>query len=302
MKKQLLVGLLCMPVGLLAGEARPTPVDTTRMQVNGKHIEVIESDDRLKVKVYETDEEGQRIDDELIFEGHYADGKSYENRKQLRSIYIPIPTWNRAFEPHFAGFGLGFANFADARLHLNEIDGVSLRSSKSFEINLNLLEKSFLISRTNLAVVTGAGMRWSRYRLSENKHFKEVGGVTSLHDAPEGITYTSSRLGVTSITLPLLLEWQNRKGSDTRFFVSAGVVGVIKTASSSRVVYVDAAGKKQKNKIDSGMTIRPLTFDFLLQAGYDCIGVYTKYSPMGLFEGGKGPNLHPVSIGLQFHF
>lgn len=51
----------------------------------------------------------------------------------------------------------------------------------------------------------------------------------------------------------------------------------------------------------SGMNIRPVTMDFLFQAGWDWIGLYAKYSPIDLFENGKGPKVHPVSIGLQLH-
>ena len=47
------------------------------------------------------------------------------------------------------------------------------------------------------------------------------------------------------------------------------------------------------------MNIRPVTMDFLFQAGWDWIGLYAKYSPIDLFENGKGPKVHPVSIGLK---
>lgn len=143
-------------------------------------------------------------------------------------------------------------------------------------------------------------MRWSRYRIDSNEYFKEIDGVTALRPAPEGVTLKASKLNITSLTIPLLLEWQPKKRS-SEFFLSAGVVGVIKTCSSSKIVYNDASGKKHKEKMDSGMNIRPVTMDFLFQAGWDWIGLYAKYSPIDLFENGKGPKVHPVSIGLQLH-
>ena len=254
----------------------------------------------VKVRVYEVDEDGDSVDDELIFEGHYRDGQSYERRKHVKSINIPVPTWDKDFNPHWAGFGMGFANFADGSLHVNDVDGVSLRSGNSLEYNLNVLEKAFPFSRYRWAVVIGAGMRWSRYRIDTNEYFKEIDGVTALRPAPEGVTLKASKLNITSLTIPLLLEWQPKKRS-SEFFLSAGVVGVIKTCSSSKIVYNDASGKKHKEKMDSGMNIRPVTMDFLFQAGWDWIGLYAKYSPIDLFENGKGPKVHPVSIGLQLH-
>ena len=120
----------------------------------------------------------------MIFEGGYGTDESYERRKHIKSINIPIPSWDKDFDPHWAGFGMGFANFSGSD-GINDVDGVSLRSGNSLEYNLNFMEFSFPFSRYRWAVVTGAGMRWSRYRLDMNAHFQEVDGVTQLVPAPE---------------------------------------------------------------------------------------------------------------------
>ena len=303
MKRILLVLMACFPViGLMAAEVEPLAGDTI-ITLERKRIEVKDNGDRMKVRVYEVDEDGDSVDDELIFEGHYRDGQSYERRKHVKSINIPVPTWDKDFNPHWAGFGMGFANFADGSLHVNDVDGVSLRSGNSLEYNLNFMEVSFPFSRHRWAVVTGAGMRWSRYRLDMNAHFQEVDGVTQLVPAPEGIVYNASKLNITSLTIPVLLEWQSPKHrrKSPRFFVSGGVVGVIKTISSSKIVYHDADDEKRKKKMDRGMNLRPVTMDFLFQAGVGCIGFYANFSPFGLFEKDKGPKVHPVSLGLQLH-
>lgn len=290
--------LLCVA---LSAKGMVAPTDTT-IQINNKRVEIREVEDKMKVRVYELDERGDNVDDELVFEGHYKDGKSYEKRRHNRSINIPLPTWDKDFDAHWAGFGMGFANFADGSFNINDIDGVSLRSENSLEYNFNFLEKSFPFSKYNWAVVTGMGLRWSRYRLNTNNYFVEnEKGITVLQPAPEGITYSKSKLNITSLTIPVLLEWQSRKIKGDRFFFSGGVVGVIKTISSSKVEFRDENSKKRKEKMDRGMNIRPVTMDFLLQGGYDWIGFYIKYSPMGLFEGGKGPKIQPVSIGLHLH-
>ena len=129
------------------------------------------------------------------------------------------------------------------------------------------MEFSFPFSRHRWAVVTGAGMRWSRYRLDMNAHFQEVDGVTQLVPAPEGIVYNASKLNITSLTIPVLLEWQSPKHrrKAPRFFISGGVVGVVKTISSSKIVYHDADGEKRKKKMDRGMNLRPVTMDFFFR-------------------------------------
>ena len=139
MKRILLVLMACFPViGLMAAEVEPLAGDTI-ITLERKRIEVKDNGDRMKVRVYEVDEDGDSVDDELIFEGHYRDGQSYERRKHVKSINIPVPTWDKDFNPHWAGFGMGFANFADGSLHVNDVDGVSLRSGNSLEYNLSLI-------------------------------------------------------------------------------------------------------------------------------------------------------------------
>lgn len=298
MKRFLLIMATCLPLfGLMAAEVELMPTDTV-IKLQNKSIELSDNGDRMKVKVFEWTEEGDSIESEQVFEGHYRGGQSYERRKHIKSLNIPLPTWDKDFDPHWAGFGMGFANFTG-----DDADNLSLRSGNSLEYNLNVMEFSFPFSRYRWAVVTGAGMRWSRYRLDMNAYLKEVDGMTTLVDAPDGTTYSASKLNITSVTIPLLLEWQSRKHrrKSPRFFVSGGVEAVIKTISSSKVVYRDANGNRHKERMDRGMTLRPVTMDFLLQAGVGCISVYAKYSPMSLFEHDKGPNVQPVSLGLQLH-
>lgn len=300
MKKVLLMVMALFSLTQLAAGITSMAGDTTIL-LDGKRVEIKETADRLKVKVYEVTAEGDSIESEKIFEGIYKNGKSYESRRHMKSITIPVPSWNKDYDPHWAGFGMGFANFSDASFNFNDVDGVALNSGKSLDYNLNLFETAYPFSSYGWAVVTGAGMRWTRYSLDNNEYFMEKDGITSLFPAPEGITYKSSKLSTTHITIPLLVEWQNPRRK-TQLFFSAGLVGSIKTWSSSKVVYRDSNGDKHKQKLDSGMNIRPFTIDVLVQGGINCIGVYARYSPMTMFEKGKGPELHPVSIGLQFHF
>lgn len=302
MKKLLLLFAVCFPMGLLALEPVTFAPDTT-IRIDGKRIDIVDGEERLKVRVYEKNQNGDFEEDELVFEGHYKDGRSYEKRKYGKSITIPLPSWNNGFDPHWAGVGLGFANFADGDLHVNDVDGVYLNSGKSWELNINFFEHHFRLSRRyGWAVVTGAGIRWDRYRLDGNECFAKEDGRTILRPAPEGIRYSASRLKTTSLTIPLLIEWQNLKRKDSDFFVSAGIVMVVKTASSSKIVYRDENGKKRKDKVGEGLYIRPVNMDLLFQMGYDWIGLFAKYSPFEMFEKDRGPAIHPVSLGLQLHF
>lgn len=294
----LLIISFIVAYGTLA--AKSVNTDTTKVfNSENKRIVVTENDrnDRIDVQVYELNDDQDSVLYEKIFEGHYRDGKSSEKRKYMATINIPKPGWNKhSFDPHWAGFGIGFADFSNG----GDSDDIPLRASKSLEYNLNVFERAIPISRHyRWAVVTGAGIRWTRYRIKGDRHFEEIDDYTYLVEAPENRNYKKSKLGITSITIPLLLEWQNPKGN---LFFSGGAVGVIKTWSSSKIEYTEGnSGKKHKEKVDGGMTLRPVTMDLLLQAGTRHWGAYLKYSPISLFEHKKGPELYPVSIGIMWH-
>lgn len=294
MKRLLLIMAICFPaLGLLAAEVEPILTDTI-ITLEKKRIEVKDNGDRMKVRIYELTEEGDSINDEMVFEGHYRDGQSYERRKHIRMLNIPVPTWDRDFSAHWAGLGLGFNSFTG--------DNLVLRKGNSWELNLNFMEFSLPFSRYNWAVVTGAGLRWNRYRLNTDAYLMEVDGITQLVPVPEEMDFKKSQLNITSITIPVLVEWQTRKVRHRpRFFVSAGVVGVIKTMSSSKVTYLNERRKSKTKKMDGGMNLRPVTMDLLLQAGTGCMGLYFKYSPIRAFENDKGPKINPVSFGIQIH-
>jgi len=278
--------------GLAAGD--------TVINVGKMSLIFMEHDGLVNVKLCSRTDDGECIGKVLIFEGRYRNGQSYESRRYVKSLIRKITNRDKGFDPHWGGFGMGFANFMGSS-GINDVDGVSLKSGNSLEYNLNFLEHSWTFSRYHWAVISGFGLRWDRYRLDMNKYFQEVNGVTVLVPAPEGIVYKKSKLNTTSLVIPLLLEWQSSSCHGSCLFVSAGMEGVVKTASSSRVVYNDLDGKEQKRKVDGGMTLRPVTMDFIMQAGIGNFGAYAKYSPMGLFENNKGPKLHPVSIGLFWH-
>lgn len=88
MKRFLLIIAACFPaIGLLAADVEPMPADTV-IRLENKRIVVKDNGERMKVKVYELTEEGDSIDREMIFEGHYRDGQSYERRKHIKSINI----------------------------------------------------------------------------------------------------------------------------------------------------------------------------------------------------------------------
>ena len=284
------------------------PSDTIIVLEN-REIQVIEEDDRLRIRVFNLVEEGDTIARRMVFEGQYRDGRTLERTHLHREVSLTVPVtrpawfWSNNFNPSWAGFGVGFNSFIDNNQNLNYIDGASLNIGRSIEWTLNFYERGFPITR-NLGFVTGLGMRWNRYHLSSQRFFDTENGVTSLFPVEDGRVLTRTRLGVNSFTLPLLFEWQTQQGfRNSGFFVSAGVVGALNYRSASKIRFVDSRGNTQRETIARDLYVRPFTYNFLLQAGFaNSFGLYLRYSPMELFQNGKGPSVQPVSMGIMLHF
>lgn len=277
----------------------------TVIYFNKKEVHLEDSIGQIRVKVLGLDGGEYKP----VYEGVFSDGKSYEKWTVLEEIGFQLPFINKvnipkkkySMEAHWAGIGWGFANISDEDMNINNINGLSLKSESSNEFYFNLIEKILPVYRNNFGLTTGLGFMWRNYFLDMNKHFVENDNVTEIEDAPVGIQYEYSRLRTFNITIPVLLEWQPTFGKNHKFFVSAGVVGGINTFASFKVKYEDG-DRTIKNVEGKGMNVAPVSLDFLGQVGYGSWSVYAKYSPFGLFQSQKGPEVRPVSLGLMLNF
>lgn len=300
MKKGFFSFALFLPYFAQAAGVEPLAEDTV-FRFGDKRIQVVESAERLKVKVFEVTESQDTLYSEKVFEGVYRNGTSQE-RRYRNSLTIPLPGWTkRVSDPHWAGFGVGFASLTDGSLRINSAPGLDLRSGKSFQFSLNLFDYALPVSRRGWALVSGLGFRWDVYRFDGNVSLQEIEGITIPVAAPPGYYWSTSRLKMTRITVPLLLEWQ-KDARDDSFFISAGVIAGAKIYSNSVVKYRDRNDRKRKRVLGKDLNLRPVTLDILAQIGWHSFGIYAMYSPFSLFEKDKGPEAMPMAIGAMLYF
>lgn len=214
--------------------------------------------------------------------------------------------WNRkskkGFEPHWAGVELGLTGLLSSSKS-NSLKGdaaiMDLNSGKSINFNLNFLEYAVPFAHQHMGVVTGMGMEVSNLRLSNNVGLiKNDVGVTVADSSyiKGGINLSKSKLTMTYLTIPLLMEFQVPSGHK-RFYVSAGVIGGVKLGSHTKVVYQDG-GQKQKDKNRNDYNLATLRYGFHARVGYKFINLYATYYPVALFEKDKGPEVYPFNVGL----
>ena len=278
-------------------------IKDTTLRFNKKHIEIRDSTGQITVKVF--DDQHQPYS--KVYEGVFADGKSYEKWTVIEEIGLQLPFITKAkskkdyrMEPHWAGLGWGFANISNDQYQINNINGVSLKSESSREFFFNIAEKILPVFKNNLGLTSGFGFNWKTYYLDTNQYFAEVNGITALYNAPDDVNYIYSRLRMLYLTVPLLLEWQPDFGKRKNFFLSAGVVGGVNTMASFKARYKDGGSTVYLK--EKGLNAAPVTLDYMAQIGYGSWSVYAKYSPFSIFQSQKGPAIRSVSIGTTFHF
>jgi hypothetical protein len=306
MKKAILISAFALlTTGLI--KAENFPADTTFLY-NRKYVKVEENDDQIKVKVYEKNDSDNSVQYKQLYEGIYSDEKSYERWTVQEAIGFDFPFFNKRKKKHptymishWSGVGLGFANITDKSFNMTDVNGVSIDAGSSHEWFLNISGTTLPVYRNNLGITTGAGISWLNLRLDKNTRLADVNGVTGVYQAPEDIRYSQSRLMVVRINIPLLLEWQPTINGRNKVFLSAGIVGGVKTHASYLVKFKDQTGKKNKEK-DRGLNTKPLSIDYMVQAGYGSWGIYAKYSPISIFQAEKGPDVKAVSLGLMYYF
>jgi len=299
--KKIIISTIAFLVGLLHASAANEVLTDTTFSYQNKKVQIEDSVGKIKVKIVDNENNEYKT----VYEGVFSDEKSYEKWTVMEEWGINIPFLNKPkksykMEPHWAGFGWGFANFTDANLQLNNVGNVSLKSELSNEFYFNPIEKIVPIIGNNVGITTGLGLNWRNYHLDNNTHLIENRGVTIVDNT--GTDYTFSRLRVFSITVPVLLEFQHKLGTKHDFFVSAGIVGGVNTSSTYRIKYTEPDGDKENRVESKGLNIAPLTLDYMAQIGYGSWSVFAKYSPFDLFQSQKGPKVKAVSLGATLNF
>ncbi len=299
MKKITCLIAFLLPVLFLSASPL-VPADTT-FQYNNRKVVIDDSGDEMNVSVYQLNAQGDTLQSHKIYEGIFTENKSIERRYES-SFDISIPdifkpkSKRRESRAHWDGFGVGFVDLPGGEL------ASILNNSRSLQFNLNLIEASGRLGNSPFIGITGMGIQFNSVHLQSNKAIEVQDYTSVVTTTAPGTEYNKSRLHYTYLTFPLLIETNWNIGRGSHLFLNAGIVGKVKTASSSKIWQNDQNGKKQKTKLPGDLNIRPVTFDVMAQAGINDFGVFVSYTPLSLFREGKGPKAHQATIGLQFYF
>lgn len=203
------------------------------------------------------------------------------------------------FDGHWAGFELGVNGYVSPNFGTEYPEYLDLNYNKSINININFYEQNFNLYRNHFGLVTGLGLTWNNYRFDKDviiaKVDNELGQIL-----PDPLNkYEKSKLVNTYLTIPALLEFQtNAKSKTNSFHITGGVVGGLRIASHTKVVYTEPDGDRKKDKTPGNFYLNPFKLDVIAKIGWGKINLYGTYSLTQMFREGKAPELYPFSIGI----
>jgi hypothetical protein len=277
--------------------------EVTRVILGNDRVIVEDNDEAVRVKVgnrgvviLESLEEGEskiqfekynRDDNDSFFE--YCEEDDEKDRAERR---------NR-FKGHWASFEAGINNYltSDNSMVLpEEIDYMTLHSSKSWNFNFNFSQMSLGFTR-HFGIVTGLGLNWNNYRFDGNNNIqKGAGGVIEMYDPGEILK--KSKFSTVYLNLPFLLEIQIPADYHT-LNLAVGPVGAVKLYSNSKMVFDNG----DKISSDGDLSLNVFRYGATARFGFQNFHIYGTYYLTPLFKSGKSPggvDLFPFEIGLAF--
>ena len=245
--------------------------DSTRIRVGDKEISIVERDDDTDIRMYRVDE-----------------------NDRIRP---------RKFRGHWTGFEWGLNNFFDdANSISREGDAafMDLNTGRSWAINLNFAQYSLGFGTSHAGMLTGLGLEYNNYFFDGDNSIAEVDDYVVMDTLYGDVS--KSKLTTSYLRFPLLFEVQfPNTVRAKRVYISAGLIAGIKLGSHTKVVYQDEGGEN-KDKEKDDFNISPFRYGMTFRIGFGFVNIYGDYYFTPMFVDGKGPDLHPVNIGLSLTF
>lgn len=204
---------------------------------------------------------------------------------------------------HFAGIDFGFSrliNGYNATLRDSASDWLSLNPNKSVTWRLNILEQKIRLYHDYVGLLTGFSITYNGYGLSNNVDLSvnDSLGSFAIPVAPEIHHYTKNKLRVTSLQVPLMLEFNTSSNVKKHFHFAAGVQAGWVTASIQKQKWENDSGRFTSRRRDD-FNINPFTLDLAFRIGFNKTSLFLNYGLQPLFVKNQGEQVFPVSFGIQ---
>jgi hypothetical protein len=199
----------------------------------------------------------------------------------------------------WAGFDLGMNYYLNSDNTTKMPPGyefLEINYRRSFSFGLNLLEKDIPIVKEYVKLAAGAGMEWNNYVFMNN--IRLIPDSTVIYGITDSVyNFDKTRLLLTYINFPLLLQFNTNADPKNAFHISVGAILGVNVGATSKLKY-DINDRTAKLKTRGDYHISPLRYNLTARVGYGNFKVFVNYSLNSLFVKDEGPELYPFSFGI----
>lgn len=203
---------------------------------------------------------------------------------------------------HWRGIALGVNGYLDpvAGLEMPAASSyLDLNYSRSFNIQINPIERHFNIHRHNVKIVTGLGFDLHRYELARHTTLNADSSFThGVVDSSGIFSYRRNKFRTTALQVPLLIEFNTSNNYKRTFHIAMGVIGQYLIGSSVKQE-LEGGGFEVERINRDDYNINPFGVKAHVNFGYRGWTIYGEYNLTPLFKAGKGPELYPFAAGLR---
>lgn len=177
---------------------------------------------------------------------------------------------------------------------------LDLNYSRSLSWRMQVLAADFPIYQNFIKIKSGLGFAWNGYGLKNNVRptTMDSTGIYAI-TIPDSISVlTKNKFRHSYLTLPLMIELNTNNDLDKAFHLSAGVIGGWNMGSMVKQKW-HSNDSNSAFKHKGIYNANPFTLDATARIGYGKFTLFGTYGLTTLFEKNKGPEVYPITIGLQ---
>lgn len=203
---------------------------------------------------------------------------------------------------HWSGFSAGVNGYMNKAGSISVVDKypyMDLDYARSFNFQLNLIERQFNIVKNNFKIITGFGFDYHSYAFAGKTNLNPDSSFTyGTMDTSHTYVYKKNKLRNTYLQVPILFEFNTSNNPDKTFHFAFGVIGQYLVASRTKQELETEKFEFTKVRKDS-YNMSPFSAKAHVNMGYKGWTVFGEYSLTPLFQSGKGPELYPFTAGIR---
>lgn len=177
---------------------------------------------------------------------------------------------------------------------------LDLDYQRSLSWRINLFEEKIRLYKDYVGLIVGAGLTYNSYGLKNNVSVetKDSTGTYAVTVPDSVADFNKNKLRASYINVPLILEFNTSEDNDRSFHIAAGVIGGWKMGSITKQKWEDG-DERHEYRRKADYNLNPFTLDATARIGYRNLTLFATYGLTPLFKKDKGPEVYPMTVGIQ---